>query len=107
MLLIPTFEELFVVAGRSLTQAGRSHAVSGRPMLIHNAMPCPCRARTTLCSGLERSLSERYGRGKAWARHGICESKTAVLCKSNGKDTFQTLCGTAWQENGMGTAWYV
>jgi len=33
----------------------------------------------------------------AWARHGKCESDTAALCKSNGKDTFYTLSGTAWQ----------
>jgi len=37
----------------------------------------------------------------AWARHGKCESDTAALCESNGKDTFQTLSGTAWQGNGM------
>jgi hypothetical protein len=43
----------------------------------------------------------------AWALHGKFESNTAALRKSNGKDTFQTLSGTAWQENGMGTACYV
>ena len=43
----------------------------------------------------------------AWARHGKCELDTATLCKSNGKDTFQTLRGTAWQGNGMGAACYV
>jgi hypothetical protein len=26
--------------------------------------------------------------GAAWAWHGKCESDTAALCKSNGKDTF-------------------
>ena len=41
----------------------------------------------------------------AWARHGKCESDTAALCKSNGKDTFQTLSGKAWQGNGMGTTY--
>ena len=41
----------------------------------------------------------------AWARHGKCESDTAALCKSNGKGTFETYSGTAWQENGMGAAW--
>jgi hypothetical protein len=35
MLLVTTFVELRVVAGRSRTRAGRPHAVSGRPMLIH------------------------------------------------------------------------
>ena len=37
----------------------------------------------------------------AWARHGKCESDTAALCKSNGKDTFQTLSGTAWARHDM------
>jgi len=31
---------------------------------------------------------ERHGRSMAWAWHGKCESDTAALCKSNGKDTF-------------------
>jgi hypothetical protein len=31
----------------------------------------------------------------------------AALYKSNGKDTFETLSGKAWQENGMGTECYV
>ena len=43
--------------------------------------------------------------GMAW--YGKCESDTAALCKSNGKDTFETLGDTAWQGNGMGTACYV
>jgi hypothetical protein len=35
--------ELRLVAGRSRTRAGRPHAVSGRPMLIHtyHAVPMP------------------------------------------------------------------
>ena len=40
-----------------------------------------------------------------WAWHGKCESDTAALCKSNGKDTLYTLSSTAWQGNGMGAAW--
>jgi hypothetical protein len=83
MLLI-TFVELRMVAGRSRTRAGSPHAVSGRPMLIHTyhavPMPQPCR-------GLEGSLSERHIRGMAGGRLGVCESNTAALCKSNGKDT--------------------
>jgi hypothetical protein len=47
----------------------------------------PNHAHAALCSGLEKSLSENYGRGMARARHGMCESKTAALGKSNGKDT--------------------
>jgi len=43
----------------------------------------------------------------AWAWHGKCESDTAALCKSNGKDTLYTLSGTARQGSAMGTACYV
>jgi hypothetical protein len=101
MLPITTFVEIRVVAGRSRTWAGRPLAVSGRPMLIHtcHAMPTPRPCR--LYRGLEKSLSERHGRGMARARHVMCESNTAALCKSNGKDNQNT----SW--HGMGTAWYV
>jgi hypothetical protein len=84
MLLITTFVEVRVVDGRSRTRAGRPHAVSGRPM-VNSHMPC--HAHAALCRGLEKSLSERHGRGMAWARHGMCESYTAALCKSYGKNT--------------------
>jgi hypothetical protein len=47
----------------------------------------PCHAHAALFSGLEKSLSEWHGRGMAQARHGMCESNTAALSKSNGKDT--------------------
>jgi len=43
----------------------------------------------------------RHVQSMVWARHGKCESDTAALCKSNGKETFYTLSGTAWQGNGM------
>jgi hypothetical protein len=82
MLVITTFVELLVVDGKSRTRVGRPHAVSGQPIIIHT-----CHAHAALCRGLEKSLSERHGRGMAWARHGMCESNTAALCKSNGKDT--------------------
>jgi hypothetical protein len=57
-----------MVAGRSRPQADRPHAVSGQPMLIYT-----CHAHAALCRGIEKSVSERYGRGMAWERHGICE----------------------------------
>jgi len=45
-----------------------------------------------LCRGLEKNGMVRawhgHGMGTAWARHGKCDSDTAALCKSNGKDTF-------------------
>jgi hypothetical protein len=92
MLLVTTFVELRVVAGRNRTRAGRPNAVSGRRMLIHICLAMPC---------LEKSLSERHDRGMARARHGLCESNTAALCKSHGENTIQTLSRTAWQGNGM------
>ena len=60
------------------------------------AMPRPCHALT-----IPWPWEERHGQSMARARHGKCESDTAALCKSNGKDTFWTLSGTAWQGNGM------
>ena len=65
------------------------------------AMPCPCHAPTMPSS--QRHITarpsrdgravlwpweERHGRSMAWAWHGKCESDTAALCESNGKDTF-------------------
>jgi len=57
---------LCVVAGRSWTLAGSPQAVSWRPW----------------------PWEEWHGQSRAWAQHGKCESDTAALCKSNGKDTF-------------------
>ena len=91
MLLVTILVELRVVAGRSRTRAGSPQAVSRRP----------CCALA-----LRRTWSE-HGVEAVWAWHGKCESDTAALCKSNGKDTFKTLSGTAWQGNGMGSACYV
>jgi hypothetical protein len=82
MLLVTTFVKLRAVAGRSRTPAGRQHAVSGRPIVIHT-----CHAHAALCRGLEKSLSEWHGRGIARAQHGMCESNMAALCTSNGTDT--------------------
>jgi hypothetical protein len=107
MLLITTFVEIRVVAGRNRTWAGHPHAVSGRPMLIHTCHVMPMPPPYALYRGLEKSPSERNGRGMAWARHGMCESSTVLLSKLNGKDTILTLSGTAWQGNGMGAAWCV
>jgi hypothetical protein len=75
-----------MVAGRNRTLAGRQYAISGWPMLVQT-----WHAHAALCCG----LGSRFQNGMA------CESNTAALCKSNGKDTIQTLSGTAWQGNGM------
>jgi hypothetical protein len=82
------------------TRAGRPHAVSGRPMRIHTYHAVPL---LRPCRGLESSRSEWHIRGMAGERHGMCESNTAALCKSNGKDKSKPLA----ERYGRGTAWYV
>ena len=76
-------------------------------------MPCPCHAPTIavlpkstaqhgrLSTAVLWPREERHGRSMAWACRGKCESDTAALCKSNGKDTFQTLSGAAWERHAM------
>jgi hypothetical protein len=101
MLLITSFVELRVVAERIRTRAGRPHAVSGRPMLIHtcHAIPKP-RCDVALRSRFQNGMVVAWhGRGIAyvnqtrphyvkqmgktqskpqrhsmtWERHGMCE----------------------------------
>ena len=72
MLLKTIFVELRVVAGRSRTRAGSPQDVSRRPC----------------CAvALRRTAWSEHGMSAAWAWHGKCESDTAALCISNGKDT--------------------
>jgi hypothetical protein len=66
MLLITIFVELRLVAGRSRTRAGSPQAVS--------RLPC-CAVALRIAASSEHGMGE-------------CESDTAALCKSNGKDTF-------------------
>jgi hypothetical protein len=79
MLLI-TFVELCVVAGRSRTQARHPHAVSGRPELIHT-----CHAHVALWHGMgtagvnqtQPQMGKTQSKPLA-ARHGICELALTV-----------------------------
>ena len=97
---------------------------SSKCRLFHNATffgSCVIHILYTGCAKIKKKSGAKGLRGfitrlREWttwmngvvgAWHGKCESDTAALCKSNGKDTFQTLRGTAWQENGMDTACYV
>jgi hypothetical protein len=101
MLPITTFVELRVVAGRSRMRAGRPHDVSGLPMLIHT-----CHALAALCRGLEKSLSERHGRGMAWARHAFVNQTQPLCVNKFGKTQSKPLAarhgrGTAWELHGM------
>jgi hypothetical protein len=73
MLPITIFVELRVVAGRSRKRACSPQAVSRRPCGV---------------VALRRTAWSEHGMGPAWASHDKCESDTAALCKSNGKDTF-------------------
>jgi hypothetical protein len=93
MLLITTFVELRVVAGRSRTGACRPHTVSGRRMLIHT-----CHAHAAVCRGRAKSLSERQGRGMA------CVNQTRQHCVNQmGKTQSKPLAA----RHDRGTAWYV
>jgi hypothetical protein len=104
MLLITTFVEIRVVAGRSRTRAGCPHAVSGRPTADANSH-MPCHAHAALCRDLEKSLSEQHGRGMARTRHGMCESNTASLCVNQiGKTLSKPL--EARHGRGMTWAWH-
>jgi hypothetical protein len=100
VLLISTFVEFRVVAGRSRTQAGRPHAVSGRPMLIH-----PCHAHAALCRDLKISLSELHGRSMARARH-----EHSMACVNQTRPHRVNLMGKTKSKplaarRGRGTAW--
>ena len=90
-ILMTTFVELRVVAGRSRNWAGRPQAVSRRPMLIHTChaepMPPSCCAVPWPWEVAFRTAWSEHGRGAAWAWYGMCESNTSTLCKWNGKDT--------------------
>jgi len=60
MLLLKTFVELRVVAGRRQTRAGSPQAVSRRPMLIHTCHAVALRSRFQ--NGI---VGSRHGNGKA------------------------------------------
>jgi hypothetical protein len=76
LLLVTTFVELRVVAGRSRTRAGRPRAVSGRPMLIHtyHAVPMP-RCAVTLRGRFQNGMVV------AWQGNGMaCVNETRPRC---------------------------
>ena len=69
-----------------------------QPCLIPSCHAMPCSDRAVLLKATaqhgRREMAvlwpweEWHGRSMAWAWRGKCESDTAALCKSNGKDTF-------------------
>jgi hypothetical protein len=100
MLLITTFGELRVVAGRGRTRTGRPHAVSERPMLIQicHAMPMP------RCAVALRS---RFQNGMVVAWHGrgmACVNQTRPHCvNQTGKIQSEPVAarhGMAWERHG-------
>jgi hypothetical protein len=71
---------------RGTPHGSRKKLNAGRLLWMANANShMPCHAHAALCRGLKELLSEQHGCGMAW--HGMYESNTAALCKSNGKDT--------------------
>jgi hypothetical protein len=100
VLLVATF----VVAGRSRMRAGRPHAVSGRPMLIHTYHAAPM----LRCS---MALRSRFQNGMAWERHGrgmVCVNQTRTHCvnkivKTRSKPIAERHNrGMAWVRHGNG-----
>jgi hypothetical protein len=76
LLLVTTFLEFRVVAGRSRTRAGRSYAVSGRPMLIHTYQAAPMPRCAVALRG-------RFQNGivVAWQGNGMpCVNQTRPHC---------------------------
>jgi hypothetical protein len=101
LLLVSTFVELRVVAGRSRTRAGRPHAVSGRPMLIHtyHAVPMP-RCAVALRGRFQNGIVvvwQENGMGTAWHVNQTRPHCVNQMGKTKSKP----------QRSGMGTAWYV
>jgi hypothetical protein len=73
--------------GRS---SSKGHKLASREYAVN--MPSPCRSHHAMNLPWPWEVAFRkayswHGRGTAWERHGMCESNTAALCKSNGKDT--------------------
>jgi hypothetical protein len=100
LLLVTTYVELRVVAGRSRTLAGPPHAVSGRQILIHtyHAVPMP------RCAV---ALRGRFQNGMVvtWQGDGMaCVNQTQPHCINQiGKTQSKHLA----ERHDRGTAWYV
>jgi hypothetical protein len=110
MLLITTFVELRVVAGRSRTRAGCPHAVSGRPMLIHT-----CHAMSMTCCAVALNSRFQNGMDMAWHGHGrACVNQTRLYSVNqtwsycvNQMEKTHSKPLTTRQGRGMETVWYV
>jgi hypothetical protein len=100
MPLVTTFVDHRVLPERSRTRAGRPHAVSANSHM-------PRHAHAALYRGLEKSLSERHGRGMARALYGrdmVCVNQTRPHCVNQmGKTQSKPIMA----RHGRGTAWYV
>jgi len=116
MLLITIFVELRVVAERSRTRAGSLQAVSQRPCCavalrrtawsqqdMSAAWQVWIRHGRTVLNQMGKTYSKPlaawHGRGKAWARHAMCESafRLHVRCGIGHQVGSQQL-GTQWWE---------
>ena len=86
-ILMTTFVELHVVARRSWTWAGHPEACLDGQFQFIRTMLRPCRAVPWPWDVAFRMAWSEHVRGAAWAWHSMCESNTAALCKSSGKDT--------------------
>jgi hypothetical protein len=116
MLLVTNILEFRVVAGISWKLAGRQHAVSGRPMLIHtyHAVPFPCCSHAVTlprpCPDPAMALRGRFQKCifMAWQGNGMaCVNQIRPHCVNQmGKTQTKALAerhgrGTAWERHGM------
>jgi hypothetical protein len=95
---------------RKKPNAGRSPICRLWTADANSHMPCPCRAVPWPSEVAFRTAWSCHGTGASWAHYGMCESNTAALCKSNGKDNRNPWRnGMAGKRHGrgMGTAWCV
>jgi hypothetical protein len=103
LLLLTTFVELRVVAGRSRAGAGRPHAVSGRPMLSHTYHAVPMPLYAALCRGLRGRFQN--GMVVAWQGNGMaCVNQTRPHCVNQMGKTQSKLLA---ERHGRGKAWCV
>jgi hypothetical protein len=101
MILITTFVELRVVAGRSRTEAG------GSLWIVDANSHMLCHAHAALCRGREKSLSERHGLGMARVRHRHGMASVYQRRPHCVNQTGKTQSIPLATRNGLRTAWYV
>jgi hypothetical protein len=103
MLLISTFVEIRVGAGKTRKRVGLPHAVSGRPMPVHtcHAIPVPrcavalrCRFQNGKFRGMARCGMACVNQIRPHRVNEMGKTLSKLLAARHGK-------GTAWERHGM------